>query len=550
MFRKLKIQNYILIDEVEIFFSDKFNVITGETGAGKSVLLGALALISGHRAEPSVLRDKLQKCIIEAEIRISDKKVKAFFEENDIDLELDTIIRREINPKGKSRAFINDTPVVLKVLEQFSNLVFDLHTQDQNRLIKDHEFRLDLVDNIANSKPELLQYQNKLSAYQELDSEIKKIVQEANKVQKELDYIQFQFRQLDEANLDCNEQEQLEEELDSLNHAEEIKQSLTVAYSYLSDNEQSIISSLITVEQELNKLSSFYPKADEYLKRMQSNLIDLQDLAPDLENDVENIEHNPSRIEEINERLSLLMGLQQKHQVNSVAELIEIRIDLDNKLVNFGNSNLQIGEKEKYLIQLKLDLEKASNSLTKKRQSAFAKIEKETINTISELGIPKARFELKHQKIEQFDILGQDDILFYFSANKGSELDDLNKIASGGEISRLMLAIKHLLSKSSGLSTLILDEIDTGISGEVANKMGVLMQKMAEHRQLIVITHLPQIAAKGSLHFKVKKEETESHTVTKVKLLQKEERLTEIAKLLSGEQPTAAAMQNAKELIL
>ena len=217
MFRKLKIQNYILIDEVEILFSDKFNVITGETGAGKSVLLGALALISGHRAEPSVLRDKLQKCIIEAEIRISDKKVKAFFEENDIDLELDTIIRREINPKGKSRAFINDTPVVLKVLEQFSNLVFDLHTQDQNRLIKDHEFRLDLVDNIANSKPELLQYQNKLSAYQELDSEIKKIVQEANKVQKELDYIQFQFRQLDEANLDCNEQEQLEEELDSLN---------------------------------------------------------------------------------------------------------------------------------------------------------------------------------------------------------------------------------------------------------------------------------------------------------------------------------------------
>lgn len=549
MFKKLKIQNYILIDKVEIEFTDKLNVITGETGAGKSILLGAISLISGHRAESSVLKDKTKKCVIEAEVLISNKQLKAFFIANDLDFEKETVIRREINPNGKSRAFINDSPVILKTLEQFSSLVFDLHTQDQNRLLKDDGFRLELVDIIANSKVELETYKGFLKSYSSLDSEIKKILFDQNKLQKELDFIQFQHTQLDEANLTAKEQDELELELDKLDHAEEIKQTLGQVYKFISEDEQSIISSLITVENELSKLSSVYPSIQNYLERIHSNLIDLQDLAPDIEKDAQDIEHSPERIEEINERLNILMGLQQKHRVNSVAELIEIRDNLSEKLSNFSTSELDIEVKKKDLIQVRKNLESASSALSKKRLSAFKKIEGQTIQTISKLGIDKARFVIKNQVLDVFGENGQDEIDFFFSANKGTELDNLTKIASGGEISRLMLSVKNLLSQSTNLSTLILDEIDTGISGEVANKMGKLMQKMSTNRQLIVITHLPQIAAKGDLHLKVQKKELEKSIITIVKALSAEERLNEIAQLLSGESVTPAALENAKELI-
>ena len=548
MFRKLKIQNYILIDKVEISFSENMNVITGETGAGKSVLLGALALLSGHRADPSVLRDKTKKCIIEAEISLNNKQQQVFFEQNDLDFEKETVVRREINLNGKSRAFINDTPVVLKVLEQFSNLVFDLHTQDQNRLLKDEGFRLSLVDLVAETSQELSTYQTKLQAYQTLDSEVNRLIQSQKRFQEELDFIQFQFQQLDDANLVDNEQKLLEQELEKLMHAEEIKQGLSLAYSYISEEEQSVISLLIKAEQELSKISPYYKNAEDYLKRIQTNLIDLQDLAPDLEAEANDIEYSSSRIEAINERLNLLMNLQHKHQVDSVALLIGIRNSLDEKLLNFGNSNFQIEEQQKELAQAKKDLEKASSILTKKRTKAFSVIEQETINTISDLGIPKARFELNHILIDAFESLGQDEIKFMFSANKGTELDDLNKIASGGEVSRLMLALKKLQSRTSDLSTLILDEIDTGVSGEVADKMGKVMHGMSENRQLIVITHLPQIAAKGDSHFKVKKDDNSNSTITKVELLENKERLMEIAQLLSGENITEAAIGNAKEL--
>ena len=548
MFRTLKIQNYILIDKVEISFSENMNVITGETGAGKSVLLGAIALLSGHRADPSVIRDKTKKCIIEAEILLNNKSLQVFFDQNDLDFEKETIIRREINPNGKSRAFINDIPVVLKVLEQFSKLVFDLHTQDQNSLLKDERFRLSLVDLVAETSHELNHYQTKLQAYQILDSEIKRILLENKKFQEELDFIQFQYHQLDDANLVEGEQVLLEEEQEALTHSEEIKQGLNLAYNYISSEEQSILSSLIRVEQELSKISPYFKTAEDFLKRIQSNLIDLQDLAPDIEAQANDVEYSPERIEAINNRLNLLQNLQHKHQVDSVELLIEIRNSLDDKLQNFGNSNYQIEEKQKELEELLVDLEKASALLTKKRKSAFSTIEKETIKTISNLGIPKAKFIINHTATSTFEPLGQDEVQFLFSANKGTELDDLNKIASGGEVSRLMLSLKQLQSRTSDLSTLILDEIDTGVSGEVADKMGKVMQQMGENRQLIVITHLPQIAAKGDLHFKVKKDEDSKSTITKVILLKEEERLMEIAQLLSGENVTEAAIDNAKEL--
>jgi len=549
MFYKLRIHNYILIEEVEILFSKNFNVITGETGAGKSVLMGALALIFGQRAESTVLKDKNRKCFIEAEIHLQNNKLKPFFDRHELDFDTDTIIRREINPNGKSRAFINDTPVVLKVLEQFSNLFFDLHSQNQNLLIKDEHFRLNLIDTVARSEQELLDYQEKRDSYYKLEKEIQIKIQEKNKIQKELDFIQYQFKQLDEANLQIGEQSQLEEELIKLNNAEEIKQALATAYNYVSEDENSAITQLLKVEQELSKLASFYKNAEEYLKRIQSNIIDLQDMAPDLESDMDAVEFNPERIAEINDRLNLLLDLQRKHQVSSSKELIEIKEQLDAKLLNFSNSEYDIEELNKCLKTLKETLQQASEKLTKKRVAVFESIEKDVLGRIAKLGIPNAQFRIEVQSLDGFEILGQDSIRFMFTANKGSDLDDMAKIASGGEISRLMLSLKFLLSKSSDLSTLILDEIDTGVSGEIADKMGKMMRDMAKHRQIISITHLPQIAAKGDVHFRVQKKENKQTTITEVVELKGDSRLNEIAQLLSGERITDAAISNAKELI-
>lgn len=549
MFHKLRIHNYILIEEVEIRFSKGFNVITGETGAGKSVLMGALALIFGQRAESTVLKNKEEKCFIEAEIHLENNKYKPFFDQYSLDFEKETIVRREINPKGKSRAFINDTPVKLKVLEQFSDLFFDLHTQDQNHLIKDEAFRLNLIDTVAKTSSELKAYKNAWSSYKILEQEVIDKEKENAQIQKELDFIQYQFTQLEQAQLSQNEQELLEAELKQLNKAEEIKQGLAIAYNYLSVDEQSAITLLLKIEQELSKISGFYKKADEYLQRIQSDIIDLQDLAPELESDIETIEYNPQRIEEINTRLNLIFDLQHKHQVDTVAELLEIQEQLDNKLLNLDKFDFEIKEKKQQLEVEKNQLITASDILSKKRINVFKDVEQAVIQNIKELGMPKARFKIEHRKLSDFSDLGQDAIQFLFSANTGSDLDDLSKIASGGEISRLMLSLKQLWSTTSQLSTLILDEIDSGVSGEIADKMGKLMQQMAQNRQLIVITHLPQIAAKGSRHFKVQKQENKASTTTHVLLLEGEKRTVEIAQLLSGENISKAAIENAKELI-
>lgn len=549
MFYKLKIHNYILIEEVEIQFSKGLNIITGETGAGKSVLMGALLLIFGQRAESDLLKDKNKKGFIEAYIQLSNSNLKTFFQKNDLDFASETIIRREINPNGKSRAFINDTPVVLKVLEEFSHLVFDLHSQDQNNLIKDEGFRLNLIDTVAKTKSEIEEYQKHLLSYQKLEKEILELSQENDKIQKELDFIQYQFKQLEEAQIIPSEQEKLEEELEALNHSEEIKQALAIAYNYLSENEQSVISQLLKVEYELSKLAGFYKKAEPYLKRIQSDIIDLQDLSPDLESEIENIDYNPQRIEEINDRLNLLLDLQRKYQVDNNNDLLKIKEGLDSKLQTFGNFDFEITDKKKNLTLLKSKLLESSNKLSQKRQSSFKTIENEILKTIQNLGMPKGRFSIQHQKNDSFGEKGQDEINFFFTANKGMELENLNKVASGGEISRLMLALKQLLSQSTHLSTLILDEIDTGVSGEIADKMGELMQEISSKRQLIVITHLPQIAAKGDVHFKVKKEEQQHSTTTQVIQLQKDDRIQEIAQLLSGKNITKAAIENAKDLI-
>ena len=550
MFHRLKIHNYILIEEVEIQFSKNFNIITGETGAGKSVLMGALFLILGQRAESDLLKNKTKKGFIEAEIHLQNSPhLKKFFKQNDLDFEPETILRREINPNGKSRAFINDTPVVLKVLEQFSHLVFDLHSQDENNLIKNELFRLNLIDTVAQTADDLKKYKEKWATYQKLNKEIQTQIQENNRIQKERDFIQYQFQQLENAQINSEEQAFLEEELEKLNHSEEIKQALSLAYNFLSESENSVISQLSQVEYELNKLSGFFKKVEPYIERIKSNIIDLQDLAPDLQAESENIDYNPSRIEEINQRLNLLVDLQKKHQVDNNSELLKIKDQLDFQLQKLENFNFEIEEKNQQLKDLETELIEASNHLTHKRKAVFEIIEKDVRNTIKELGMAKGQFSIQHREKEQFEDNGKDEISFLFTANQGMDLEVLDKVASGGEISRLMLALKKIISQSTQQSTLILDEIDTGVSGEIADKMGELMRQISRKQQLIVITHLPQIAAKGDMHFKVKKEENQSSTITKVVQLRKEERIQEIAQLLSGKNISKAAIENAKNLI-
>lgn len=549
MLGSLKIQNYILIDEIEIQFSKGFNVITGETGSGKSLLLGALGLLFGQRADTSSLKDHSKKCIIEGEILIKNNSLKSFFTEHDIEFNSETIVRREIAPTGKSRAFINDTPVVLKVLEQFSFLIFDLHSQNQNLLIKDEAFRLSIIDTIAQTSDILAQYQSQLHDYSTLKTQIDKQTANYHQNQKELDFYQFQFDQLESAHLQVNEQEAIEQELEELNHSEEIKRSLSIAFNCLSEVDPSAISLLIQAQNALSALKSYYKPAEEFLQRIQSNIIDLQDLAPEIESRVETIVFDSQRIEELNDRLNLINTLQRKHKVSTIAELIEIKNDFDEKLSKINNFSFEIEQEQKQLASILKNLKTSSEILSSKRQAVFQTIENQILEIAVVLGMPKAKFKIDHQFSTAFNSSGQDEIKFLFSANSGMALEELSKIASGGEMSRLMLALKNLISKSSHLSTLILDEIDTGVSGEVADKMGKLMQQMALNRQLIVITHLPQIAAKGDVHFKVNKNDNDHSTVTEVIELKKDERLMEIAQLLSGENISKAAISNAKELL-
>ncbi|MBN2669105.1 MAG: DNA repair protein RecN [Bacteroidales bacterium] len=550
MFQKLSIRNYILIDEVQVQFGTGLNVITGATGAGKSVLMGALALLSGQRAEGQVLKNPDEKCIVELEVKV-DSSLKTFFETNDIEFEPISILRREIHPNGKSRSFVNDVPVNLKVMEDVAFKLFDWHSQHQNLKIKQSSYRLQLIDDFAGTHALLSNYKTLWEEYQNTIQSLKTLEQKNAVLSQETEFIQFQFDQLDKAKLQAGELEVLEQELETLNHAEEIKQALSGAIMLLSENENAIISQLSSIETQLQKLATYYPNAKIYLDRISQNLIDLKDLSPDIEQDAESIEYDAQRILWIDERLALLHDLLRKHQLDSVEALIEKRNQLDQQLQSLGNFEFELSELRKKKKMAEEQWFSASEQLSIQRQAIAKELSQSIESTIQQLGIPKAVFSIEHQTKEQADALGKDDFLFKFSANIGQKEDDLSKIASGGEQSRIMLAIKNVWSKKANLSSLVLDEIDTGVSGEIAHKMAVLMQAMAKHRQLIVITHLPQIAAKGDHHFKVEKQEQNNKsTITKVFALNKDERILEIAGLLSGENISPIAIENAKALML
>ncbi len=550
MIHSLSILNYALIDKLEIEFNKGFSTITGETGAGKSILLGALSLILGTRADVNSLKDKSKKCIVEGLFNIKDYNLEKYFTENDIDYKETTSIRREININGKSRAFVNDTPVNLTLLKELGSKLVDIHSQHQNLIIGDNKFQLMLIDSVADNDKLLLEYNKKFGEYSTIKTKLADLIEKSEKSKSDFDYFQFQFDQLHEANLIENEQDELERELEQLNNSEDIKSNLSSATSLLSGENDNILDKLKTVSTSINNISSYLPEAEKLSKRIESTLIELKDISVETESVFENIEFDPNRIEEINKRVNLIYSLQQKHRVNSVADLIEVMNSFQEKLDTISSFDLEIEKCKKELTDKENLITELSDKLSKKRNKSIPVIEKSITTQLKNLGMPDVYFCISNEPTKEFTKLGRDKINFNFSANKKIEAQDLTKIASGGELSRLMLSIKAIISESKALPCIIFDEIDTGVSGEIADKMGEIMQSMAKTMQVISITHLPQIAGKGENHYVVYKDNSKETTSSNIRLLNKEERINEIAKMLSGKELTEAALENAKILIL
>ncbi len=549
MLQSLSIKNYTLINALNINFSNGFSVITGETGSGKSILLGALGLVLGQRAEGNILKDTSKKCAIECTFNISKYQLKNFFEENELDYDEETIIRREILPNGKSRAFINDSPVKIKILRELGLQLVDIHSQNQNLTLENWIYQMEVVDSYAKNNALLNSYQSNFKKYNQLQQQLKEQQEKAEQEKSDLDYFQFQLEQLTDANLQENEQQEMENELEMLNHAEEIKTGLYRSYGIISESETSVLSQLREARQSMEQIKSVYPDAAAYYERIDSAFIDLQDLSYELNNANENVEFDAGRIEFLTERLDTIYALQQKHRVDSVAELLEIQANLEQKVTAINSNDSIISALQQELNEQKKQLSEIANQLTDSRKKAIPKIEKNIIEQLVQLGIPNANFKIDFTKNETFHQLGCDNISFLFTANKNGKLEPVQQVASGGEMSRLMLSIKHLISASTALPSIVFDEIDTGVSGEIADKMGDMMTKMAENIQVISITHLPQIAGKGKYHYKVFKTDDEFETYSNIVLLNKEERIEELAKMLSGSNITEAALQNAKVLL-
>ncbi|WP_421918659.1 DNA repair protein RecN [Marinifilum sp.] len=549
MIQSISIQNYALINQLEIDFSDGFSVITGETGSGKSILLGALSLVLGQRSEGNVLKDKEKKCVIECTFLVEKYKLQRFFEKHELDYEKETLVRREILPSGKTRAFVNDTPVNLKVLKELGVRLVDIHSQNQNLVLGSFEYQVGIVDTYAKNAAMLAKYQSSFKKYQHLKKELKLQMELAAKEKADLDYFQFQLEQLVEANLIEGEQKEMEEELETLNHAEEIKSGLYQSYGLLSEGESSVIAKLKEARSSISKIQGVYGEADAYFDRLDSVLIELHDLSQEMDRSNESIEFDNARIDFLNQRLDTIYSLQQKHRVDSVEHLIQIREDLKGKVGKIESSDERIEDLKRQLSEQQSKLRKSAESLTNSRSKSIPKIEKTIINQLVLLGISNANFKIQISNSEEFQLLGTDKICFLFSANKNGNPEEVQKVASGGELSRLMLSIKYLISSSTALPTIVFDEIDTGVSGEIADKMGAMMNQMAENIQVISITHLPQIAGKGKYHYKVYKADDEHETFSNIVLLDKQSRIEELAKMLSGSDLTKAALENAKVLL-
>ena len=549
MLTQLSINNYALINQLAIDFSSGLSIITGETGAGKSILLGALGLVLGNRADLSSLKDTSRKCVVEAKVAIENYNLKAFFNEVDLDYEAETIIRREILPSGKSRAFVNDTPVKLSVLNELRVKLIDVHSQHQTLQLSDNSFQFTILDALAKNQSELEKY---VVHFKKLN-QLKKEFQELEKAQKEAnqkhDYNLHLFNELDEANVKVDEQEELEEKLEKLNNIEDIKLNLSEALE-ISENEEIGLQNLLnTLENRLSKISSFSKEYQSLSERITSVKIEFDDIVAELENANDNVDFNPNEIEELNDRLQLIYNLQKKHYVNSNQELLTILEELADKVSQVENAEETINNKKKEIEIVSKKLDTIALIITKNRTKAIPNLTKELETLLADLGMENARFSIKVKPTTSYFTNGKDELSFLFSANKGGNFGELKKVASGGELSRIMLSVKKVLSSNTQLPTIIFDEIDTGVSGEVSNKIAAIMQQMSKNMQVIAITHLPQIAAKGNNHYKVFKKEIKGVTTTNLKQLSTEERVVEIAEMLSGKDISDSALTHAKELL-
>lgn len=549
MLRHLAIHNYALIENLEIDVSDGLTIITGETGAGKSILLGAISLLIGSRADTGMLRDKSSKCIVEAQFFIKAYALTGFFEKYNLDYFDLCTIRREINPAGISRAFINDTPVNLTQLKELGNYLIDIHSQHQNISLNESEFQLSLLDVFAQHKQKLTQYKEKFLHYKKLKQQLVALEEQDARAKKELDYFQFQFNELEEANLKSNDSKALELEAETLTHAESIKKNLSASSFLLNYSENNVLAALVEVKNLLSANAKHNLTIAEIAQRVNSSYIELKDLVNELESLEQNIVFNPQRLEEIESKLNLIYRLQQKHRVNSLDELLQLQEELSSKIAGIGKLDEQLDATRKELVLIEKQLSILALELSKKRKSSSLIMEKQILNLLADVGMPNSSLSIQLSESTEFTQSGKDKIQFLFSANKGGELKELSKVASGGELSRLLLSLKSLLVQSAALPTIVFDEIDTGVSGDVANKVGIIMERMAKQMQVISITHLPQIASKGNEHWLVYKEELKKKTHTHIKKLTADERIHEIAQMLSSKSPTSAAISNARDLL-
>lgn len=550
MLQSIYIQNYALIDTLDINFGKGFSVITGETGAGKSIILGAIGLLLGQRADVKAIKNGASKCVIEAHFDISDYKMHDFFEENELEYdENECILRRELQASGKSRAFINDTPASLGMMKELGERLIDVHSQHQNLLLNKEDFQLNVLDALAHDEAELAAYKSAFAVYRENVKELAELTGQAEKSKADEDYIRFQLEQLDEAKLTEGEQEELEQEAETLSHAEEIKEGLYKVGQTLVNDEGGLLVAMKESINTLRNLQRVYQPAAELSERLESSYIELKDITQEVSGAEDGIEFNPARLDFINERLNLIYSLQQKHRVQTLDELIALTEDYRirlNAITSFDDRIAELTAKKE--AQYKKVKELAA-VLTKKRVAAGKDIEKQMHARLQPLGMPNVRFVVEITPRKEPEAGGADNVAFLFSANKNGTLQNISSVASGGEIARVMLSVKAMIAGATRLPTIIFDEIDTGVSGEIADKMASIMQEMGQVMQVISITHLPQIAAKGAAHYKVYKQDNETSTSSNIRHLQQDERVEEIAHMLSGATLTEAAMNNAKELL-
>lgn len=552
MLKQLYIRNFTLIDTLDIHFNPGFSVITGETGAGKSIILGAINLLLGQRADVKSIKSNSSKCVIEAHFDISRYNMQDFFTENNIDFDdTDCILRRELNSSGKTRAFINDTPVALNLMRTLGQQLIDIHSQHQNLLLNEEDFQLNVVDIIAKDRELLIKYKEHFNAYKDAKKAVDRLCKEIEENKKNEDYIRFQLKELTEAELKDGMQEELERESEKLSHVEEIKTALysagTSLNSYESDN--NVLDKVKEASRFIVGITSIYPEISSISDRLESCFIELKDISDEINSEADNIEFDPSRLEQINSQLDKIYSLEQKYHVSNIADLINIQNNLEKQINNIDNSDEELDKLKSEETRLLKECETIASELTKIRTKASKVIEQEMRNRLIPLGIPNVRFSIK---IESKNISedGHDRISFLFSANTSTPVQPVAQVASGGEIARVMLSLKAMISGAVKLPTIIFDEIDTGVSGKIAEKMGDIMQEMGKaNRQVISITHLPQIAAKGTTHYKVYKEETEHGTSSRMLILSNDERTKEIAQMLSGSEISDAAINNAKELL-